>query len=91
MSFSDLAGHFTSIKIYFVLESELRKMNSDVIMTWVFPLPTSYGKIMVSFGFSVPNYVYLVTFGKKNKICQFSVTGTSTVTQPCKGQGDNRS
>ena len=30
-------------------------------------------------------------FWKKNKVYQFSVTRTSTGTQPCKGQGDNRS
>ena len=39
---------------------------------------------MAVFRFSISNYVYLVTFRKKNQICQFSITGTSTGTQPCK-------
>ena len=34
---------------------------------------------MAIFGFSIPNYVCLVTF-RKNKICRFSLTGTSTGT-----------
>ena len=34
---------------------------------------------MVIFGFSISNYVCLITF-QKNKICQFSFTGTSTGT-----------
>ena len=71
MSFSDSAVHFTSIMIYFVLEIELKKMTSDVIMTRYFRYPTSYGKIMVSFGFSVSNYVYLVTCGRKIKFANF--------------------
>ena len=75
MSFSDSAGHFTSIKIYFVPESELRKMTSDVIMTWYFRYSTSYGKIMVIFGCSVSNYVYLVTSGRKIKFANFQSLG----------------
>ena len=88
MSFLDSAGHFTSIKIYFVLESELRKMTSDVIMMLYFRYPTSHGKVMVIFGFSISKYVYLVTFGRK-KFANISVTWTSTGTQPCKGKGGN--
>ena len=70
----DSADHLTSIMIYFTHEGELRKMTSDVIMTSHFRYATLYGKIMVIFGFSVSNYVYLVTFGRKIKFsnfCQF--------------------
>ena len=35
MSFSDSAGQSTSVMIYFVLENELKKMTSDVIMTCI--------------------------------------------------------
>ena len=86
----DSADHFTSIMIYFTIESELSKMTSDVIMTSYFRYGSSYGKRIVIFEFSVSNHVYLLTFGKKNKIfdfCQFSGSGT----QSCKELNDSSS
>ena len=68
----DSASHFTSIMIYFTLENELRKMTFDVIMTSYFRYGSSCGKIIVIFGFSVSNYVYLVTFGRKIKFSIFA-------------------
>ena len=93
MSFSDSVGHFTSILIYFMLESKLWKATSDVIMTSSFRYATPYGKIITIFGFSVSNCIYLVTFDRKIKFSifyQFSATGTSTGTQPCKGLTHSR-
>ena len=51
-------------------------MTSDFIMTSYFRYATSYCKIMAIFGFSVPSHVYLVNFGRKIKVANFSVTGT---------------
>ena len=88
MSFSDSAGHFTSIMMYFMLESVLR--TSDVIMTWYFHCATSYGKIMVILGFRVSDYVYLVTSGRKIKFANFQSLALLLGLSHSKGQGDNR-
>ena len=66
--------YFTYIFLDFVFESEFRKMASDVIMAWYFRYPISSGKNMVIFGFSVSNYIYLVTCGRK-KIANFQSLG----------------
>ena len=62
-------------------------MISDVIMTSYFRYATSYDKIMMIFGFSVPNFANLIKFGRNIELSvfsQFSVTGTSAGTQLCK-------
>ena len=85
----DSVGHFTSIMVNFTLKSVLRKMTFDVL-TMYFRYATSYGKILVIFGFSISDYVHLVTSGRKIKFsifCQFSSSGT----QPCKGLNDSSS
>ena len=91
MSFLDSAGHFTSIMMYFMLESELRKMTPDVILTWYLRYATSYDKIMVILGFSISNYVYLVTFDRNIKLANFQSLAPLLGLSHSKGQGDNRS
>ena len=71
MSFLDSAGHFTSILVYFMLKNE----TSDFIMTSYFSYTMSYGKTIAIFRFSIPNYVQLVTFGRKIKFANFQSLG----------------
>ena len=68
----DSVDHFTSIMVYFTLESELSRMTSDVIMKSYFRYGSSYSKIIVIFEFSISNHVYLVTFGRKIKFSIFA-------------------